>query len=1066
MGSYDAGGVTAVRPPSSPSRRRIAQWLCLMLSTLLAVRGFAQGDALSREVHFHIRSQPLALAIIEFSDQAQIQVISAGTQVANVTTAGVVGKRRIGDALGALLQGTGLKYAVINRDTISISPVLPPTPTVAESKPVAPANADELKPARQVQEQLEAVVVTATRIVRDGYEAPTSTTVVGADLIKESAPENLADLVNELPAVVGSATPQNSNLSLSNGQAGIHALNLRGLGTVRTLVLLDGKRSVPSAITGIVDINDLPQGLVERVEVVTGGASAAYGSDAMMGVVNFILDKSFTGLKSELSGGRTTYGDDDNWKGTATAGFAFAERRGHVLLNGEYTKREGIYGVPRSWNKHGWYIMNNPAYTPTSGLPERLVVRGASLTTATLGGIITDTSLRGIAFGPGGAHRPFEYGPLVRDPWMQGGEWASNQFNNYNTLDQEVERKGLFGRVSFAISDDFEIFAQASRNESETVSWLLQQFNLSNIAVRADNPFIPAVLAQQMADEHIPQFTLGTMNGDIPTIAFGGERQVVRYTAGFEGRFDLFGKPWTWDAYYQKGITDSSETAFNITSKARFAAALDAIVDPATGLPACRSTVQVDPDNGCMPYNPMGVGVNSQAVLDYILGSPHRDQTFTQEVAAATLRSSPFDVRAGPVSIALGVERREEQVNGSSDPISQRNGWFAGNYLPTFGRYHVAEAFLETVVPLAKDRPGARALDLNAAIRRTDYSTSGLVSTWKIGATWRPIDDLRLRITRSRDIRAPNLNELFAAGTANTNSVTDPFNDNLSVLYQGLAVGNLDLQPEKADTLGIGVVLQPRFLEGFSASIDYYDIEIHDAIGTVSAQVIVDKCFAGLQQFCAAITRGIGAGGLSQITQIRLSPFNLVELRARGLDLGARYRFGLARLVEGWDGDVTLRMLATHYLENYQDNGVNPPLDSVGSNSSNGPPDWIYRATLAYSNDPFTLTLTGRGFSSGTYLNNYIECRSGCPASSADSPTINDNSLPGAFYLDASFSYRLARRNVDWEVFFSVQNLANRDPAAVAQGPAGVSFATTPTNPILYDTLGRMFRAGVRMQWR
>jgi len=916
---------------------------------------------------------------------------------------------------------------------------------------------------------LQEVVVTGSRISRENFEAPTPVAVLGAEQINQAAPENLADFVNDMPSMVGSATPQTSNLSFSNGQAGINALNLRGLGTVRTLVLLDGRRSPPSAITGIVDINDLPQSLVQRVEVVTGGASAAYGSDAMTGVVNFILDKDFTGLKSEVSGGRTDYGDDDNWKVTLTGGLPFADGRGHLLVNGEYTHRDGIYGVPRSWNNDGRYIMNNPAYTPTSGLPERLVVSNASLTTATLGGIITNTALRGTTFGEGGVPRQFQYGPLVRDPWMQGGEWATNQFNQYNTLDQEVDRTGLFARVSFSLTDNFGVFAQASHNESETLSWQLKQFNLANLVIRAGNPFIPESVAAQMADAGITQFTLGTMNNDLPIINFAGEREVTRLMAGFEGGFSLFGSDWEWDAYYQLGTTNSSETGHDISYKARYSAALDTVVNPANGQPICRSTL-TDPGNGCLPYNPMGINVNSPETIAWLTGSPHRDQRFTQQVVAATVRGEPFDSWAGPVSIAMGIERRDEKVRGESDPTSAINGWFAGNYLPTFGSYHVAEAFLETVVPLAKDLPFAQSFDLNAAVRRTDYSTSGLVTTWKAGAIWQPIDDLRFRVTRSRDIRAPNLNELFAAGTANTNSVIDPFNNNQNAPYQGLAVGNLQLQPEKADTLGFGAVLQPRFLDGFTASVDYYDVKITDAIGNVGAQTIVDNCFAGMQEFCGAITRGIGAGGASQITQIRLSPFNLVGLKARGIDYEMSYVFGLDRLFSSLDGRMRLSLLATNYLENYQDNGVNPPVDSVGSNSglnglgTSGPPDWVYRATLAYTGDRISASLTGRGFSDGKYSTAYIECTSGCPVSTADNPTINDNSLPGAFYLDASLSYKMNWAATDVETFLSVTNLTNKDPGMVPQGPAGISYAQAPVNASLYDILGRVYRVGVRMK--
>ncbi|HET6629832.1 MAG TPA: TonB-dependent receptor [Woeseiaceae bacterium] len=911
---------------------------------------------------------------------------------------------------------------------------------------------------------IEEVVVTGSRIKRDGFDAPTPVTVIGEETIEAAAPQNLADFVNDLPSVVGSQTPQNSNLSFSNGQAGINALNLRGLGTVRTLVLLDGRRSVPSSITGIVDINSVPQALVERVEIVTGGASAAYGSDAMSGVVNFILDKDFTGVEGELSGGQTGYGDDESWKASLTGGFGFADGRGHVLLNGEYANRAGIYGVPRDWNNEGWYIMNNPAYTPDGGLPQRLVVNNASFTAATLGGIILDTSLRGTTFGQDGVPRQFEYGSVVSPPWMQGGEWANNQFNNYNTLDQEVERTGLFGRVSYDVTDTLQVFGEFARNDAQTLSWQLQQFNVGNIAVRAGNPFIPSDIAAQMAAEGITQFTLGSMNGDVPTIAFDGTRVVTRYTAGLEGNFEFLDADWDWNAYYQRGVADSSETGFNIYSKTLFANALDAVTSPTTGEPVCRSTL-TDPNNGCVPYNPMGLGVNSQAVLDYILGSPHRDQTFTQDVAAATVSGSPLDLWAGPLSIAAGIERREEKVSGSVDATSLTNGWFAGNYLPTFGKYHVAEAFVETLIPLVSDASWAQSLDLNAAFRRTDYSVSGLVSTWKIGATWQPIDDVRFRVTRSRDIRAPNLNELFAAGTANTNTVRDPFNNDQSVQYQGLRVGNTALKPEEADTLGIGFVVQPRFLEGFTASVDYYEVEIVDVIDGVGAQTIVDNCFAGGQEFCDAITRGIGPGGVSVITQIRLSPFNQEQMNARGVDLEASYQFGLDGLVSRLEGDMALRLLATRYLENTRDDGVSPPTDTVGSLSANGPPDWVYRATLSYQNDPLTVNLTGRGFTSGTYANNYIECTSGCPESSAFFPTINDNSLPGAFYLDASLSYRFAWNDIGWDAFLSIQNLTNEDPAIVPGGPAGLAFATPPTNPTLYDVLGTVYRVGVRMEF-
>lgn len=911
---------------------------------------------------------------------------------------------------------------------------------------------------------LEEVEVTGTRILRDGYEAPTPLTVVGIEQIQASAPANVADFVNELPALTGSTAPQNSNASISSGTAGVNALNLRGLGTSRTLVLLDGQRSVGSTLTGIVDVNDFPQALIERVDIVTGGASAAYGSDALSGVVNFILDKDFTGFKSEVDGGATTYGDDLSWKANLTGGSEFADGRGHLLISGELSHKEGIFGVPRDWADEGWFIINNPAYAAGNGEPERIVLPQVGLSTATFGGIITNTQLRGTAFDANGAATQYNYGPLLRDPWMQGGAWESTQVNNYNTLDPKQTRQGIFTRASYELTDNVEVFVQLSRNRTHAVALSAHQYNLGNLVVRADNVFLPAEVAARAATLGITQFNFGKLHDDLPIRGTDNERAVNRYVVGANGSFDALDSDWTWDVYYQKGISKTLETIPATTNNARFASAIDAVRHPTTGLIVCRSSI-ADPANGCVPYNLFGINVNSQAALDYVLGRPARNQEFTQDVVAASITGEPFSLWAGPVSVAVGAEHRKEEVSGEVDP-QYISGWFVGNFRPTFGKYDVTEGFLETVIPLAKDLPGARSLDFNGAVRLTEYSTSGSVTTWKAGATWSPISDVMFRVTRSRDIRAPNLSELFQAGGANTNSVIDPFNDDQIVQYTGFATGNTALVPEEADTTGFGVVLQPSFAPGLQASFDYFDIDIGNSIDSVGAQTIVDRCFAGNQVYCAAITRGANASGANVITQIRLQPFNFVTQLSRGYDIEASYRLPLDTMVSDWAGNLTFRALATRYLENFEDNGIDPATDSVGENTGNGPPDWRYRATISYDREPFVLTLTGRGVSSGVYDNEFIECGSGCPTSTVDHRTININRIEGAFYLDANLTLRF--ENVadfaDMEVFLNVRNLANKDPALVAQGPGGIAFLTQPANPTLYDTLGRVFRAGIRVR--
>jgi outer membrane receptor protein involved in Fe transport len=922
------------------------------------------------------------------------------------------------------------------------------------------ANAAEAQAATPPSDLTE-VVVTGTRIIRDGYEAPTPLTVVGVEQVQQQATPNIADFINTLPAFSGSQTSQNTLTTTSNGSGGINSLNLRNLGAVRTLVLLDGQRSVGGILTGVVDINSFPQQLISRVDVVTGGASAAYGSDALSGVVNFILDKKFTGFKGEVSGGETNYSDNRNYKVAMSYGTPFASERGHLLLSGEVTKKDGILTPNRSWNDTGAGIVKNPAYTPTNGQPERIVLRQVSSSLATLGGLIVDGPLTGTAFGPGGTPYQFDYGSINDGYNIVGGDWRSADLHNRGeSLDSKESRQNAFLRLSYDLTDNLNVYVESSWAHSSSAAYALSYEFYGGVGIEADNAFIPPSVLQQMTAAGLTSLELGTANGDLPRGSGDNDRTIVRNVVGGTGSFDLLKTRWTWDAYFQNGVSKQiSRLPLNVNVN-NFFSAIDAVTDPTSGNPVCRSTLS-DPSDGCVPFNVFGTGVNSQAALDYILGTDRRQERFEENVVAASLSGEPFSDWAGPVSVAAGVEHRSESVSGSSDDIAPTGAWYVGNFLPTFGRYTVTEGFIETVVPLAKDQAWARNLDLNAAVRFTDYSTSGYVTTWKAGLTYAPVDDIHFRLTRSRDIRAPNLQDLFSSGTTTNNAVLDPFNNNQSTLYVGTTGGNPDLLPEKADTTGFGVVVQPRFLPGFSASVDYWNIDIKDALGTVAAQDIINYCFQGNQSFCDAITRSGNTGGYSDL-QIRIVPFNLVNQIARGVDFEASYRAAMSDLVGNWRGDLTVRMLATHYLKDYSNNGINLPTDSVGENSDLGPPKWRWSASASYGLDAFNVTLAARGVSSGTLDNTYIECASNCPASTIDHPTIDRNYLPGAVYFDAALAYKLL--DAGMEVFFNVRNIANKDPAIVPRGPSGYPFDQFLANPGLYDTMGRIYMLGVRFK--
>ena len=973
----------------------------------------------------------------------------------------------------------------------------------------APALAQEATAAPDSVEAVpvEQIVVTGSRVTRDGFEAPTPVMVLTQEDIQNTSPtNNIADFVNQLPALAGSIRPSNSRLELSNGIAGINALNLRSLGTVRTLVLIDGRRSVGSTASGVVDINTIPQSLVERVEVVTGGASAAYGSDAVAGVTNFILKKDFSGLKLSGDVGATDEGDGFNYSASMAAGVKFADGRGRLIVAGEIAHSDGIFEVDRDWNHTGFVRIQNPAWTANSTVPRYLLRTQVGAANSTPGGLITASTggtanrLCGIYFGQGGSINQYQFGTLTFPspacsavPQLtQGGDWRVNDSGRRIGLSPEEDRYGLFGRLSFEVSDGVTLFAEASYNRQKTLfnagpnlmtGLSLNATGCGTAATAAAAPTTcNAFLYNTLGPAGLTGLTsatLATTAVDLPGRGSNNERKVQRYLIGAEGEFEAFGKSANWDVYAQYGRAELHEQLTNIQQTVKRNNALAAVFAPAgnpNNLPVgsiqCLINVNAstaDDDPACRPLNLLGIGVADPAAIDYILGDPFRDQTLEQTVIGANLSLTPFATWAGDVSIAIGAEYRKEEIDGfvpaEFQPIfnpttgASTSVWSVGNFRPSKGSYNVKEAYLETVVPLGFG------LEFNGAVRGTDYSTSGYVTTWKLGATWQPIDDIRLRVTRSRDIRAPNLNELFQAGTANTSTVTNPFFPGAgpgtgtygsSLSYLGTITGNPNLRPEKADSWNIGAVFTPRFIPGFSLSADYFDIKVKQAIDSLSADDIVNRCFEGLADFCAAITPDPANPSRVLISR---QPVNFSSLVMRGVDLEAAYRMPLA------GGNFTLRGLATRYIDNIVTTGVPGfvPLNSVGTlgvgtGTQSITPKWIYRFTAAYDTDDFSLTATARGVSDGRYDATGIECGTTCPISTNQFPTYEDNSIGGATYVDLNATFKFdAMSKGDAEFFVNVTNVFDSDPILLPE--TGLAANSTYS-----DLLGRSFRVGVRFK--
>jgi len=986
-----------------------------------------------------------------------------------------------------------LTYSRMLLCSASLACMAMPAMASAQSVEAAPQALDE---AAVDGAAAELITVTGSRIVRDGYDAPTPVSVVSTKELKAEAPANISDFVNTLPAVRGSTTAASTNGSLSNGAAGINSVNLRALGAARTLVLFDGQRSVASTTTGSVDVNTFPQALIQRVEVVTGGASSAYGSDAVSGVVNFILNKEFTGFAAEYEYGVTTYGDGPNHKFSGTVGKPFAEGRGHIIASVEHFTQEGIQSIDRDWNDSGYFLANNPAYSAaacrdtlasTLCVNEFLIGSGIGTGQFTPGGLVSTGPLRGTYFGSvnpatGKATvNQLNFG-TTSGQWMVGGDLdiTTEGHSGSATLLPSEKRTSAFGRLSYEFSPAFELFGQFAYSKYNGESFY-QQTPTTGVTIQRDNAFLPDSVRTAMVTNNLSSIQIGTSNIFLPPQGSDNTREVFRYVAGANGEFGIMGKEWKWDAYYQLGKTKTSELLTNAWNIARMANATDAVVAQAgnvggyaAGTIVCRINVDTNAtnnDTACVPLNRIGTNGASQAAIDYVLYNglqPLRKQELKQEVAAFNFSTNDlFNTWAGPVSLAFGGEYRKESVTGSVDDLFRprvANGvttgtWIYGNYLPTVGAYDVKEGYIETIIPIMSG------MDFNGAVRVTDYSTSGTVTTWKAGLTWQITDDVKFRTTVSRDIRAPNLSELFAPGTGRTNTVNVP-QPNGSIAanqFNESTVGNPDLKPEVAKTLGFGFVVTPEFIPGFAMSVDYYKIDLSGSIDSLTAQTLTDQCY--LQQIATACTaisttggRGVTTPGLA-VTSIEIKPTNFVSLETSGLDLEASYRREIG------PGNFTLRALASHAIELTTDNGVTLNTNAAGQNTG-ALPSWTYRFTAAYEfNSGFSIQGVARGVSGGVYNNNYIVCSTDCPLSTADNRTVNLNSIPGAFFFDMNASYNFEVAGVKTQAFLSVRNLTNKDPVLVGNGPTGNNTPAYPqTNRALYDVLGRVFRMGVRIK--
>ncbi|WEK42912.1 MAG: TonB-dependent receptor [Candidatus Sphingomonas colombiensis] len=641
------------------------------------------------------------------------------------------------------------------------------------------------------------VVVTGSQVARSGFVSATPLTAVNSDDILRVGAVNVADALNQLPAMKPSVTP--SSVSNLSKLAGGNYMDLRGLGYLRTLTVIDGKRYVPTTPEGVINTNLIPQALIGGVDVVTGGASAAYGSDAVAGVVNFKIDNKFNGVRGSVQGGITDHDDNRNYMVSLAFGTKFAGDRGHLLIGLEAAENGGIKDAnQRKWAGNRGIIVN-PANATDPSQPFYIHVNDARASYAAPGGVINSGVLSGIQFGPNGTTLPFRYGNyLTADNTMDGGD--GDALASPYVLVAPTKRQSAYAGLTYEVAPSLTAYASFTYARSRLNERSIPSDDV--FTIKADNAFLPQSLRTALATAGETSFSFGRSLEDYGVGAIKQKATTWQGVAGLRGGL---GGSWSFDASFSFGKTDTVTLFTGDVIKAKRLLALDAVVNPVTGGTVCRSTL-TDPTNGCVPLNLFGVGTASQQAIDYITGTSVRGWRQSQQVADIVVRGEPFSTWAGPVSVAFGGEYRNLNVDVTSDPISATPNvslFRVGNVKPYSAREAVKEAFVEAVVPLATDAAWAKNLELDLGGRITDYRTSGTVETWKIGVNYAVNDSIRFRATRSRDIRAPNINELFAAGQTLLGGITDTKTSSIYTVSQTTG-GNPFLKPERANTLTAG----------------------------------------------------------------------------------------------------------------------------------------------------------------------------------------------------------------------------------------------------------------------
>jgi iron complex outermembrane receptor protein len=1026
--------------------------------------------------------------------------------------------------LTLLTGSSALALALVNSTAFAQQATTPQT-VVAQNTPEQQTAA----------EAAETVVVSASRISIAGYTAPTPVSVVDSGQLDQAANTDIGETLRQLPMMGTAQSPvaATQGNAGNSGAVGISSINLRNLGVTRTLVLIDGDREVWAGVQYGVDLNTIPQAMIKRVDIVTGGASAAWGSDAVAGVVNLIIDKEFTGLKGSVDLMDNNYDSRRQYGFTIANGFDFDGSRGHIEWAGTYADSPNTtYMGQLKWFNNP-ALVANPAYSSTNtGVPQLIHINNAgnssppggyiSSAALTAGG--TTTALSNIQFGPGGSTSNYSapncnyYANTNLPPYLSTAISKTNTTCSGGSTNQ-ANSPSQIGLASYPLLTETGFFygdykvmpnitASAMLNYSKVSAVGSSLTIQTNAVVNTGNPYIPTSVQNQMTALGVKTITVtsvgtsstqGTPGGFIQDTPGLGPEQFVNsvgtpeeYTNRqfYRGVFRLdgsIGNDWSWTVSAQHSETHLHEHYNSIEIVNNFANAVNAVTVSAanvgtSGLPigtiACASTL-ANPTNGCVPYDPFGTGVVTPASLHYI--TDQNDYYFLnmeEDTGHAGMQGVlPWNLTgAGAPAVSFGWDYRKETMVSKADPFGSQGALGGGNFVPISAEYNTEEGYAEIDVPILKNG-FVDSIDGNMAGRITDYSTSGMVETWKLGLTSQINDDFRLRGTWSFDIRAPNLAELYNDIPASGGQVDYKNNINEAVALSETH-GNPNLVPETATTISAGVVMSPHWVPGLTMSFDVYSIDVKDIVVTPSATFERSACQSGSATPTGVASNPAGFNGTGGVATgycsdwvynssfinssnvnglqfLYIYPFNNGYLKTSGVDFNADYQMDF---LEG--------NLAWHLAGNYMDEetetefgvktaaGAQATYDFAGSLSGasqfSGVPKLHAILSTTYTQGPWSGTVQSRYLSAGVLANGWTS-----------GVQVDNNSVPAVAYLDLRATYNWSG---NLQFYAAVDNTLDTPPPNIASYSVSNNGLST-VNSSIYDVLGRMYHAGFRFNY-